>query len=941
MRHSIIRLGVVVILKSIELFGFKSFALKTKIEIKDGISAIIGPNGCGKSNILDAIKWALGEQSAKNLRASKMEDVIFNGTEKTKALNVAEVSLLLCNNDNLFPLEMSEISIKRRLYRSSESEYFINNTPAKLKEVRELFFDTGIGKNAYSIMEQGKIDQILSNKPEERRYIFEEAAGITGYKAKRTEAEKKLEKTVQHIKQIQGILGEVKRSYHSLQQQAQKTKKYREISDDIFHNELSIQLLRLKNLLERKGKQEKMLYGISQERDLVKNDIDQLNSMVATNIDLVNNLETRLVDIQKKLYGLDIEKNNKDTQIKILNERTSELERKINFDENRGKSIRQKIERLKQEKREKQNDLQELNKQISVIDRNIIDFEHNVELSTITIKNNREQIAALEKELLDLDEELEHLREKLREITDDIVTQLDQRLKESGYSAQEKSSIEKSLDDILDYLRIQIQGKKSILEDAHRIGELKANALKTLQATFIQLSFKIEEFVNIFEKYKRATPTFLDEFLSPHGIITQKRVIDNKINDTLKHIALNRQQINQLQEEINTLNKKIEEYRKTLEELRVNRATIYTQKTVLSDTMKRIENEVEEQENMERENLKEIEQTQKNISDIINNISRLKNEKIKTEEEEKALKKNIHILEEEISHKNKSLLNNEKLLKDKMNSLEKVQKQVEESQVLAATVNTEIKNLEENFKDKYSRDLADFKSEMENIKKQLPDLKEENTKLKNQIRDLGHVNLMALEEFSEIKERYEFLETQLDDLKKAQTDLLQITEKIRTESTRRFVDTYEIIRKNFNTIFRQLFGGGRAECKLIEKKEILESGIEIFAQPPGKKLENIDLLSGGERSLTAIALLFAIYMVKPSPFCVLDEIDAALDDKNIGKFVSMLKEFADKSQFLIITHNKKTVTSADCLLGITMEESGISKLISIKLQDRKSEEVYV
>jgi len=223
----------------------------------------------------------------------------------------------------------------------------------------------------------------------------------------------------------------------------------------------------------------------------------------------------------------------------------------------------------------------------------------------------------------------------------------------------------------------------------------------------------------------------------------------------------------------------------------------------------------------------------------------------------------------------------------------------------------------------------------------MTELKDQNIRLKNQLKELGQVNLMAPEEFTEVKERYEFLVNQLDDLKKAHTDLLQITEKIRTESTQRFLHTYEIIRKNFNTMFRQLFGGGRAECKLVEKAEVLESGIELLAQPPGKKLENIALLSGGERSLTAIALLFAIYMVKPSPFCVLDEIDAALDDKNIGKFVSLLKEFADKSQFLIITHNKKTVTSADCLLGITMEESGVSKLISIKLQDRKSEEVYV
>jgi chromosome segregation protein len=930
-----------VILKSIELFGFKSFASKTKIEIKDGISAIIGPNGCGKSNILDAIKWVIGEQAPKNLRAAKMEDVIFSGTEQKKAVNVAEVTLVLCNSENLFPIEMSEISIKRRVYRSGESEYFINNTPARLKEVKELFFDTGIGKTAYSIMEQGKIDQILSSRPEERRFIFEEAAGITGYKVKRTEAEKKLDKTKQHIKQIQGILAEVKRSYDSLKRQADKTKQFREITDDIFKVELDMQLLKLKNFLDKKVNQEKSLSGASSTRDVIKTDIAHINNQLAENIDLVNTLETYLIDIQKKLYGLDIEKNNKDAQIKILNERTSELERKISFDENRGKSIRQKIERLMQEKDEKEHNLSELNKQIKIIDKNIKDFEHDIELSTVTIKNNREQIVKIEQQNGTIDKQLELLREKLRVITDDIVTQMDQRLKESGYSAKEREGIARELDEILDYIKIQIHGKKSILDDAQKIGELKASALTALSTTFQQLSAKINEFQAIFNKYKQATPAFLDEFLAPHGIITQKRTIDGQISNALHNIMTNRQKINQLQSEINSLNKKIEEYRKTLEELRVNRATRYTQKTVLNDTIKRIQNETDEQQSLEYENLTEIKQTRTNIDDITREIALLQDAKHKVEQEESDLKTKIHDLEKEITHKNRFLLNNEKLLKNKMNSLEKVQGQVEELHVFLAEVNAEIRNLHENFKEKYSRDLNDYYDHMNKIEKSINELKDKYGRLKNKSRELGHVNLMALEEFAEVKERYDFLTNQLDDLKQAQTDLLQITEKIRTESTQRFIQTYEIIRKNFNTMFRQLFGGGRAECKLIQKEEVLESGIELFAQPPGKKLKNITLLSGGERSLTAIALLFAIYMVKPSPFCVLDEIDAALDDKNIGKFVSMLKEFADKSQFLIITHNKKTVTSADCLLGITMEESGVSKLISIKLQDRKSEEVYV
>jgi len=929
------------ILKSIELFGFKSFANKTKIEFKDGISSILGPNGCGKSNILDAIKWVIGEQAPKNLRATRMEDVIFNGTEQKKALNVAEVTLVLSNTNNLFPVEMSEISIKRRLFRSGESEYLINNTPVKLKDVRELFFDTGIGKSAYSIMEQGKIDQILSNKPEERRYIFEEAAGITGYKVKGTEAEKKLEKTRQHLKQIEGIIGEVKRSHDSLKKQADKTKQYRDITESIFQVELNIHLLKLKNFIEKKERQENSLSGSTSERDVIKSDIDQINTQLSENLDLVNTLETHLIDIQKKLYGLDIEKNNKDAQIKILNERKIELERKIHQDENRGRGVREKIERLEQEKEEKHTALSDLNTQVRDIDKNIADFEHDIELATVNIKTNREQIAKLEQQNRDLDDRLEQLRDKLREITDDIVTQMDQSLKESGYSAQEKNAIEKSLDEILEYIRIQIKGKTSIIEDAVNMGELKSPALTSLLSMFNQLSLKIDEFMRIFTRYKKATPAFLDEFLAPHGIITQKRGIDAEISDALRKISDNRGKMSRLQQEINVLNKKIEEYRKTLEDLRVNRATLHTQKSVLQDTVTRLRNEIDEQQHLLQETLKEIEQTKNNINSISQNVTDLQDAKQKVEQEETSLKSKISDLEKEITQKNTFMLDNEKLLKNKISSLEKVQGQVEELHVMLAEINAEIKNLHENFKEKYSRDLNDYGTQMDTVNKSLGEMRQENSLLKNRLKDLGQVNLMAPEEYAEVKERYEFLQNQLDDLKKAQVDLVQITEKIRTESTRRFIETYEVIRKNFNSIFRQLFGGGRAECKLLDKNEVLESGIELLVQPPGKKLENIALLSGGERSLTAIALLFAVYMVKPSPFCILDEIDAALDDRNIGKFVSMLKEFAGKSQFLVITHNKKTVTSADCLLGITMEESGISKLITIKLQDRKSEEVYV
>ena len=327
-------------LKTLEIFGFKSFADKVQIEFTDGVAALLGPNGCGKSNVVDAVKWVLGEQSSKSLRAENMQDVIFAGSETRKPLGVAEVTLLVSNQDEVLPLDLPEVSIKRRLYRSGESEYFINNNLVKLREVRELFFDTGIGKSAYSIMEQGKIDQLLSTKPEERRFVFEEAAGITRYRVRGQEAERKLEKTQENMRHIEGILEEVRRSYGSLKAQAEKAEAYRKLREEIFEVELEIQLLRLKGLLEDKKKREGRLDEKSRSREEVARAIGAVNEAIARQVDVVNSMESQLVESHKKLYQLDMEKNTRENQIRLFRERITELERSIESDEFREKKIR-------------------------------------------------------------------------------------------------------------------------------------------------------------------------------------------------------------------------------------------------------------------------------------------------------------------------------------------------------------------------------------------------------------------------------------------------------------------------------------------------------------------------------------------------------------------------------------------------------------------------
>ncbi|MDA3941664.1 MAG: AAA family ATPase [Spirochaetia bacterium] len=928
-------------LKSVEIFGFKSFADRSKLEFTDGISALLGPNGCGKSNIVDSIKWVLGEQATKMLRAERMEDIIFNGTENRKPLNVAEVTLTMSNDEGVLPIDISEIAIKRRLHRSGESEYFINNTPAKLKEIRELFFDTGIGKTSYSIMEQGKIDQILSNKPEERRYIFEEAAGITKFKQKGAEAERKLEKTEANMRQVEGILGEVKRSYDNLKKQSEKTADFRKYREEIFNLELDIHLLKLKDFLEIQNNKEEKLQEKSEQRDELKKKIDTMNDSLETNLDLVNSMESKLIENQKKLYGIDIEKNNRSSQIAILNERVEELKRQIETERVRENSIETKIKQHEQLITEKKENLADFINRQKELESNILSFQKNIETADKKIKENETEVSSVESEIVNFEEENLLLQDKLRELTDDIVRQLDASLKDAGYSYELRKKTENSIDNAIESLNIKLKEKILLLEDAlslnssgkKEINEIFTSVISALKDSSVSV-LELEELIS---GYRETIPSFLDEFLAPEGIITRKREIEENQEEIREAILKRRERSVLLREENKNLILKIEDYRKTLSDLRVNQARVNTQKAGIEDLIISLNKELAELQGQLKEAAVEIAGNLEKIKSIESNIKKLDQELKDFEKEEKSLQKELSKLENGITSKNKDLISKEGSLKKQMELLGKIQSQVEQLQIEVSSVSTEVKNIYSNFKEIHSRDLSEFDSRVFEIKNTAKDLKVSLSSVKIKLKDLGHVNLMAPEEFIEVKERYDFLTGQLDDLYKAREDLTTITKQIKIESTELFLETYDKIKKNFHVMFRRLFGGGRGELKLTDPDNVLTSGIDIFAQPPGKKLENIALLSGGERSLTAVGMLFATYLVKPSPFCILDEIDAALDEANVNRFVNLLMEFGERSQFIVITHNKKTVTGAKTLLGVTMEESGVSKMVAMRLEaDKKS-----
>ena len=923
-------------LKSLEILGFKSFADRTRIEFSPGISALLGPNGCGKSNVVDSIKWVVGEQSARSLRAESMEDIIFNGTETRKALNVAEVTLTISNENSSLALDAPEIAIKRRLYRSGESEYFLNGQAVKLKEIRELFWDTGIGKSAYSVMEQGRIDQILSSKPEERRYLFEEAAGITKHKVRSREAELKLERTEENVRQVQGILGEVKRSHDTLKSQSEKTLAYRALRDDVFQAELDLHLLRLRGFVQDKARRDEEAADKVRARDAVKKSIDDINLNLEESLDVVNTMESKLVEHQKTVYGLAVERAGKEKQHKLLAERVSEAKAKIDQARLRRKGAQERLEGLQEEAEEKEGEVRSLKARILEIEKNIASFESNITAADGRIRDNEAAILRSEKGIADLEAGQAQAQRELDAITDDIVRELDARLKETGYSAKERRAAEEAIDGLIAAVHARLAGKEALLSDLGRLSDYKAEDARALiEKARLDLEgtkARIEELRGLYEAYKRTTPSFIDEFLSPEGIITRKRAVDERIARIKDEIAALKEKILALREENRQLAERIDEYRRTLEELRGNRIRMQTQGQAAEEALTLLKREVAVQEGVLKELENEVYLEEKRLADATEQLADLDQEIAEIETKGRRLTAEMEKLERDIALKNSDLGKRQEDLRKKMDQLGRFQAELERIHLTLAQTDTEIRNIKDNFRETYSRDLMEFEERMFEIRVPVQELRDRLQDRRTKLKDLGSVNLMAPEEYAEVKERYDFLSGQLADLEKAREDLKRITEEIRTESAELFLDTYNKIKKNFHNMFRRLFGGGRGELRLVDPDHVLESGIEIYAQPPGKKLEAISLLSGGEKSLTAIALLFATYMVRPSPFCFLDEIDAALDEANVIRFVNLLREFGRISQFIVITHNKKTVIGADALLGVTMEESGVTKVIAVRLE---------
>ncbi len=1179
-------------LKRLELQGFKSFADKTILELMPGITTVIGPNGSGKSNISDAIRWVLGEQSMKSLRGTKSLDIIFAGTQNRKSLGFAEASLVFDNSDGALPIEYTEVTVTRKIYRSGETGYYINKVPCRLKDVLELFMDTGIGKDGYSIIGQGKIDEILSNKSEDRRHIFEEAAGIVKYRTRKQESEKKLEHTKLNLLRINDILTEIEGNLEPLQMQADRAKKYLNLREELKNIEIGLFVY---NIEKYKQDLEKVVQDIeimqSQCNDeegrleRVKILKEELKSSIDEITETIENMSNIGFESQKQIEQLNSDINvaktriannneNNDRYLKEIEEQNAkiqELKDEIEQKEAKKDNLKQNKEKFEKELNEKQAELDKLTEKLSSKELEIEGYKHTVEENTdkkyelqseinaqnINYQNFEKRQAQIKQEMQSTISELDGTRLNKEDIAKQFneienkknkaQNSLNEVAKQREEANQKIKSFESNINILSSEMRIKesrlkflietekekegyIKSVKSLLKDCENIKELGkgmngvlANIIEvpddlqtaiemclgaSLQnivtetetdakrlvehlrknnlgrASFLPISSvrgkkldKIKgnesgvvgiasDLVKYNKKYEQIILNLLGrtvivdnmdtaikvakqngytfrivttegDLINPSGAITGGSVAKKTVN-----ILGRGKEIEKLEKEIKNLKQKIEKLQndrqnyeesiegilelsanleKELQEIDITYATEKQKVISINENIEKLEKRLnrlkEEQANLEKQKEeavstkgdlqveinKIVEQNeelskiitefaelnkddQKYIDDLNFDITNLKISVSSFDESEASIQEIQERINQELENAHTSIENKnvqiEQIKKDNEDLEKSIQETLQKIEEVKESVNSSSSKIEELKKERAQKSEKLSKQEdeitakfkvIEDLKGQLVKLDVKKTKieedingiinkmweeyeltpnnveqyqkpenvaltqrrvnsLRTEIRELGSVNVDSIEEYKNLKDRYDFMSEQRLDLENTMSKLRKVISDMTQIMKEQFKEKFKVINKNFGEVFAELFGGGKAELTLEDEENILECGIEITVQPPGKKLQNMMLLSGGEKAFTAIALLFAILKINPAPFCVLDEIEAALDDVNVFRYADYLKKFTDHTQFLVITHRKGTMEVADTVYGVTMEESGISKLLSMKLK---------
>ena len=1177
-------------LKSIEVQGFKSFANKIVFEFHQGITGIVGPNGSGKSNVADAVRWVLGEQSVKQLRGSSMQDVIFAGTENRKPLSYAYVAITLDNSDHKLAIDYEEVTVARRLYRSGESEYLINGSPCRLKEVSELFYDTGIGKEGYSIIGQGQIDRILSGKPEERRELFDEAAGIVKFKKRKATAQKKLENERDNLVRVNDILSELERQVEPLQLQSEKAKTYLKKKNELKDYDVNMFLMETERIAsEQREVEEKFKIADEQlkesadAREKIRQEYDRLGESITE-------MDEKINAIRENISNTSVMKEKLESQIQILAEQihTAEMtdehlqsrldaiareqkekeEAKASYEKEKHSGDEQ-LAQVRKRQEEAAQTLAEIQKQIASCNEGMeqgqkelfallnrrADIQAKQQRSDTMVEQINIRKAELGKRLLDrktqetdLDSVLADCKKDLEEVSAHI-RKLSEQEKELSAKEKEWRTKAKENDRALEEKQNEFHRQQSRLESLKNIAERydgygnsirqvmeqkehnpgllgvvsdliqvdkkyeiaietalggniqnivtedEATAKKMIaflkqnrfgRATFLPLTSVrarknpkneaalkepgvigiASQLVKCEQKYEEVAAYLLGrvlvadsidhaialakknhyslhivtlegEYLSPGGSMTggafknssnllaRRREVEeletktnrllqeiaqikNRREDLLTAIELNEEELEQVKETLqkefirqntakinvdramqqkneseevfSSLMKERQQMDRQVEEIRADQTGIKeelehsrqreTEIQHANEAFQKMLEEQKELENKAESELSGIQLEEANIRQKVEfaqtNVERINGDLEKFETEKTGLLENAKNFKEDVEKKQHDIAEIQKTIlasSDSHGQLEqKLRESVEQKEQMSAEyrgffrkqeeisercngldkevfrLNNQREKLNESAEQQTNYLWEEYEltphaaAELRNSEYEDPlALKKLIAAVKDEIRKLGTVNVNAIEEYKEVSERYTFLKGQHDDLVEAEQTLLGIIEDLDSGMRKQFLEKFAEIQKEFNASFKHLFGGGHGALELVEDEDILECGIRIIAQPPGKKLQNMMQMSGGEKALTAIALLFAIQALKPSPFCLLDEIEAALDDSNVSRFASYLNKLTKNTQFIVITHRRGTMTAADRLYGITMQEKGVSTLVSVDL----------
>ena len=918
-------------LKSVELYGFKSFADRTKFEFSDGITSLLGPNGSGKSNVVDSVKWVLGTQALSTIRASKREDVIFNGTDKRKPMPMCEVILTLNNEEGILNINATEVEIKRRAFRNGDNEYYINREKVLLRNIKELFMDTGVGKTAYSILEQGRIDQILLMKPEDRRYIFEEASGISRFKQQSEEAARKLQKTDDNMAQVELLLREAEKLYNSRKLQLDKVLKHRELTAQREKLEVDLQLSYLQSLTKLKDFRQAELDKLEEEARTIDAVLDNARAGLDQQQNELEQLRSQRENLSGRMRTFEEKINSFNTTIEIYNERFQDISQRSKAAKERAMAVQERMDRDKLRLEEKQADYE------STLE--------NIRLTEISIDNAQEDIEKQKADRIKHQLDIEDLNElndtiaaerqqttaEISQLANDIADNLEKNIKGSGYSSVLRAKAEKDFLTEVTKTRNILREKIKFLRDVTSVDFDRDVLQEAIEETEETLLTAIDEIKGLFQEYSGTIPTFLDDFTAPDGTLARKAQLDADLEKSYQRETDNRNKITELTGEIERLSRMLILKESDLRDLEMDKVQFAAKADSIKNSISEIRSSLQQMEFDFSDASHSVEAEESKVNEVLEKIDALKNSKGETLDAIQDLKDDIAELNFTIEKRTREINENNSNFQDKFNRKQQLTVDIATGRENIKALLDNIQKVFTDFFDNTGKSLREFNDH--EITAPVEELKSNLDDVKKRIESLGYINYMAEDEFNEAKKNFDFYSKNMEDLTKAKNDLEEVIAEIRRRSEEMFLETYSQISANFQEMFTTLFGGGKAELVLTDEEDVLASGIDIKAQPPGKKMLQLNLLSGGERSMTAVALLFATYMVKPSPFCILDEIDAALDARNIGAFMRVLDKFEDKSQFIIITHNKGTVMGSNSLLGVTQQEPGVSKMIGYKLED--------